>query len=160
MVHRALQILMAGVLSLFLVPHSARAALSALDSPNGQAESRGNFIQARNFHLEDARVADNESQRQSVTAWQITAGSWNGVALDGLSIVLVQNVSENGQAAPTTNCYVSHLATRAQRDALLSAFVSTRSIPSAETSTWRIEPAVIQIEVSGQTVVLHLGLVA
>ena len=109
----------------------------------------------------------NVSARQSVTAWQVTTGTWNGQSLNGLSLVLVQTVSEDGRSPATTHCYVSHLATPAQKKALLSAYIADRSasdsnseIRNTDPATWRVEPAVIKIELLGETVVIHLGAIA
>jgi hypothetical protein len=122
--------------------------------------SGGDYIEARQFKLVEAPVAGRESIRQTVTAWEVTSGQWNGESLEGLSLVLVQNKPENGEVAPTTNCYISQSATTAQRNALLSAFVASQDVKNTEVMSWRIEAAVIRIEMVGKQVVVHLGLIA
>lgn len=76
-----------------------------------------NSVETHEFHLRNARIPSLQSSRQNVTAWQVDHGSWNGQTLNGLSVVLVQSVSEGGMPARLTNCYVSHEATPAQRTA-------------------------------------------
>ena len=73
----------------------------------------------------------------------------------------MQSQSEAGSARQT-NCYVSHEATQAQREALLGAFVTTQPqiLSAGDLSTIHLESAVITLEVDGQSVVLHLGLIA
>ena len=61
--------------------------------------------------------------------------------------------AETGTPAPD-------LATAAQRNALLSAYVAAQSLEPTAVRGWRVEPAVITFEVAGQRVILHLGLVA
>src|SRR6188768_2094989 len=114
---RALQLLTLGVVLVFGAPSTARAGLSSLDSI---ADS--NSVEARQYSLRDRRVAGNESLRQNITAWRVTQGKWNGESIGGLSLVLVETASDNGQLSTTKNCYISHIATAAQREALVSAF--------------------------------------
>ena len=154
MLRRAL-FLVVGVVLALVAPGTARAGLSSLDSV-----ADNNLVQARQYSLRDRRVAGNESLRQNITAWRVTQGKWNGESLGGLSLVLVETASDNGQSASTTNCYISHLATAAQRDALVSAFVATQGLSANDSTSWRIEPSMIRIEINGQTVIIHLGLVA
>jgi Protein of unknown function (DUF1326) len=161
MLRRMLGIVAVGVAALLLVasPVSAARASQGL-TPSLGGISGGDYVEARQFKLADAPVAGHESIKQSVTAWEVTSGSWNGESLEGLSLVLVQNKPENGEVAPTTNCYISHAATAAQRNALLSAFVASQDVKNTEVMSWRIEAAVIRIEVAGKQVIVHLGLVA
>jgi hypothetical protein len=121
-----------------------------------------NSLETREFHFHNARVPGNFSSHQEVTAWQVTQGTWNGQSLGGLCLVLVQSISEDGRSPSRTNCYVSEFATLAQRQALLTAFLATNpnAVPSGEVSSMRLEPAVITLEVDGQELTLHLGLVA
>jgi hypothetical protein len=129
------------------------------------------FIEAKQFRVADGRTPGGPGQpssRQSVTAWQVVKGMWNGQALDGLSLVLVQTVAEDGRSRPSMNCYVSHRATPAQRRALVSAYAASQPSKSApdgetqpvDTSSWRIEPAVIRVESIGERVVVHVGAIA
>ena len=74
---------------------------------------------------------------------------------------------EVGGGAALINCYVSYLATPAQRAALVSAFKASLGIRDSESvsgqgrsAAWRIEPAVIKLEFIGRRVVLHLGIIA
>lgn len=139
--------------------------------------ARADFVEARQFRVANARVpgggAGQPSSVQTVTAWQVAKGWWNGQSLDGLSLVLVQTVAEDGSARPSFNCYVSHLATPAQRDALVSAYAASQgrlprsagrpdgeTAKPADTSGWRVEPAVIRIDTEGGRVVVHLGTIA
>jgi len=131
------------------------------------------FVEAQQFKVADARVpgaAGQVSTRQTVTAWQVNRGIWNGQILDGLSLVLVQSIPEHGSMRPLTSCYISHSATPAQRKALVNAYAATQSSASdhdntpvirpMDTTTWRIEPAVIRFEFSGERVIVHLGTIA
>ena len=146
------------------LPLSAQAGLVPQDSPAAVSPDRaspGNdALEAHQYRLPERRVAGQESVRQSVTAWEVTSGSWNGVSLQGLSLVLVQSKSDNGDSNGITNCYVSHLATAAQRSALLSAYVAAQAMEPTSVRGWRVEPAVITFEIAGQHIILHLGLVA
>src|SRR4051812_35792658 len=148
------------------LPLSAQAGLVSQDSPAVSQSARttpgadNDVLQAHQYRLPERRVAGQETVRQSVTAWEVTSGSWNGVSLRGLSLVLVQSKSDDGDSTGTTNCYVSHVATAAQRSALLSAYVAAQSLEPTAVRSWRVEPAVITFEIAGQHVILHLGLVA
>jgi hypothetical protein len=139
-----------------LLPLTARAA-----SPAEPLPAAANSLETHEFRIQNARIP-GALARQSVTAWQVSQGTWNGQSLEGLSLVFVQSTAESGVAARLTNCYVSHEANPAQRAALVDAFLAsnTQSISAADLNMMRIEPAVISIELEGQTVVLHLGLVA
>jgi hypothetical protein len=117
-------------------------------------------VEAHQYRLPTVRVAGNESTRQTVTAWEVTRGSWNGQNLGGLSLVLVNSIADDGHAPATTNCYISHLATPAQRDALVSAYLASQSLDAGDARKWRLEPAVIRLEIAGKMVIVHLGLVA
>ncbi len=147
---------------------SSGLPVSAADSPttpavcSGEPSAINNTLETQEFHVRNARLPGIVSARQNLTAWHVTQGSWKGQVLDGLFIVLVQTVAEDGTSARSTNCYVSHDATPAQRDALVGAFLASNSqlLSSKEAAGLRIEPGVISIEIAGQNVVLHLGLVA
>jgi hypothetical protein len=119
-----------------------------------------NSIEARQFRITNARLPGQASGRQTVTAWQVTTGSWNGQTLDGLSVVLVQSSTDIGRASGQVHCYVSHEATTAQREALLGAFLTAMPNVARDSDAMRVEAAVITLEIDGQTVVLHLGLIA
>jgi len=126
------------------------------------AQMGGEGIEAREFHISQARVPGNLSTRQNVTVWQVGTGSWNGQVLDGLSIVLVQTVTEDGSRAKQLNCYVSSEATLEQRKALVGAFAAARPtlMSQGDAEGMRLESAVITVAVEGGVVVVHLGLVA
>jgi hypothetical protein len=143
--------------ALCLLPATARAA-----SPAEALPPTVNTLDTHEFHIQNARLPGALSARQNVTAWQVSQGSWNGQSLDGLSLVFVQSTAETGAAARLTNCYVSQDANPAQRTALVDAFLAsnTQSLSAADLNLMRVEPAVISIEIDGQTVVLHLGLLA
>ncbi|MCL2640800.1 MAG: DUF1326 domain-containing protein [Phycisphaerales bacterium] len=116
----------------------------------------GNSLELRQFKIENARLPGSASVRQSVIAWQVIQGSWNGQVLDGLSLVCIKSTSEDGRSSSFANCYVSHEASIAQREALRTAFAATQL---ENTQQMRLEPAVITMELEGETVVLHIGLV-
>ena len=117
-----------------------------------------NSVEMREFQLHNARLPGPFSAHQDVTAWQITQGSWNGQSLEGLCLVVVHSSSDDGRSPSQTNAYVSEFATSAQRRALMDAFSATH--PQAISSGVRVEPAAITLQLEGQTVVLHLGLIA
>jgi len=131
------------------------------------------FVEAQQYKVADGRVPGAPGQvstRQTVTAWQVSRGIWNGQVLDGLSLVLVQSIPEDGSMRPLTSCYITHSATPAQRKALVNAYAATQSSASdrdnapiirpVDTATWRIEPAIIRFEFSGERVIVHLGTIA
>jgi hypothetical protein len=142
--------------------NSAVGGVAVAGGDEGRAIRDSNSLETREFHFHNARLPGNFSSHQEVTAWQVTQGSWNGQSLGGLYLVLVQTTSDDGRSAAHTNCYVSDFATSAQRQALLTAFLATNpnSIQSGDASSLRLEPAVITVEVEGQELTLHLGLVA
>ncbi len=146
---------------LAFLPAPAHAVLSSQDGKTaGRTATNNDVLEARQYRLPESRVAGQESMRQSVIVWQVTAGTWNGESLKGLSLVLVKCTTDSGEAGPTICCYISYVATAAQREALLGAFMAAQAISPGEVTSWRVEPAVITFEVSGKTVVVHLGLVA
>jgi hypothetical protein len=144
-----------------LLAPSARAGLIAQDATPiaHQTGAGSDILQAHQYNLSDTRIAGQDSIHQKVTAWEVTTGTWNGESLSGLSVVLVQT-NDDAQSQHTTNCYVSHMATPAQRKALLSAFLASQAVAPADSGSMRVEPAVIKFEVAGHSVIVHLGLVA
>jgi hypothetical protein len=137
-------------------------AISMAESAPAVVAGENNTIEARQFRIENARLPGRVSSHQTVTAWQVSTGTWNGQTLDGFSLVLVHSMNE-GRASTQVNCYVSHEATPAQREALLSAFMASQPQLFANRAGGgpvQMEPAVISLEMEGQTVVLHLGLIA
>jgi hypothetical protein len=152
---RILAVAWLALAGLTAMPRGARAALTPLDTP-----PQSNSIEARQYNLRDLHVAGNESLRQNITAFRVTNGSWNGESLGGLSLVLVETSVDNGEYNATTNCYVSHLATVAQRDALVSAFLAAKGLTPDDVTSWRFEPSMITIDVNGQTLTIHLGLIS
>jgi hypothetical protein len=148
------------VAAVVFCPNPARAVLSSPDN-SPEARIRGSdLLQAREYRMPETYVPGQESIRQSMTVWEVTGGTWNGQHLEGLSVVLVNRIADNDSGATTTRCYISHLASAAQRDALLDAFVTSRSVSPGESASWRPEVAVIRIEHLGGVVIVHLGLVA
>ncbi|MGN6367980.1 MAG: DUF1326 domain-containing protein [Phycisphaerae bacterium] len=137
-------------------------AVAAAGGLGAHAIRDANSLETREFHIHNARLPGSFSAHQEVTAWQVTQGTWNGQSLAGLCLVLVHSISDDGRSPSYTNCYVSDFATSAQRQALLTAFQATnpKSIPAGEASSLHVEPAVITLEVEGQALTLHLGLVA
>lgn len=163
----------AGCASAVFSAGSVEAAPLSKDAQNAVAgaPARPEFIEAKQFRLADGRTPGGPGQsssRQSVTAWQVVKGMWNGQVLDGLSLVLVQTIAEDGRSRPSMNCYISHRATPAQRRALVNAYAASQPSKSAgageaqpvDTSSWRIEPAVIRVETVGEGVVVHVGAIA
>ena len=102
------------------------------------------------------------SAHRTVTAWQVNTGRWNGQLLDGLSLVLVQDVSNDPTVAGDIAIYISDFSTTAQRDALLAALSAAHpTLFMSRDAACHLEPAFIRIElVNGNTVVLHLGTIA
>ena len=148
--------LLVAIASLGFAP-VAQATQSNQDTPlASRVVSGSDVIEAQEFLISDSRVS---SLRQTITAWRVSTGTWNGVSLEGLSLVMVKTSSIDNQVPASTNCYISYPATAAQRNALLSAYVTSKSLPTAESSTWRIEPAVIRFEFGGQTVIIHIGMI-
>jgi len=127
-------------------------------------KSTDNALVTHQYRVEGARalLPAASSARQSLYVWQVDQGTWDGQALDGLSLVLVQQLSEDGRPAGQASIYVSDFATAGQRDALVSALAASnpRLFPDRTSAAVRIEPAVIQVEFEGQTIILHLGLIA
>jgi hypothetical protein len=160
MLRRTFSLVLLGFSLVSLIPAAARAGLTAQSDETQRVASGADFVEAHQYRLPNLRVAGADSTRQSVTAWEVSKGSWNGEKLSGLSLVLVKSISEDGNAPSTTNCYISHLATPAQRDALVSAYLASQSMAPGELRKWRLEPAVIRLEIAGKTVIVHLGLVA
>ena len=73
---------------------------------NGPTE---NSLETRQFRMDNARLPGRLSARQSVVAWQVTQGTWNGQTLDGLSVVIVKSTNEDGHTGnPAVCCYFSH----------------------------------------------------
>jgi len=158
---RRLLVLALAVAPLVSMPAPARAVLSSQDSKSvTRMYAGGDALEARQYRLPETRVAGQEYVRQSVTVWEVTAGTWNGQSLQGLSLVLVRSTSDAGPSRSMTNCYISRLASAAQREALLGAFLTAQSLSPGDATSWRVEPAVIRFEIAGQTLVVHLGLVA
>jgi len=156
-----LLVLALAVGALVSLPAPARAVLSSQDSKNlTRVYTGGEVLQARQYRLPEARVAGQEYVRQSVTVWEVTAGMWNGQSLKGLSLVLIRSTTETGPSHSMTNCYISDPASAAQREALLSAYLASQALAPGDIASWRVEPAVIRFEITGGTVVVHLGLVA
>jgi len=151
-------------LALGIAASVARAIPTTLpdSTPAAPILPDANTLETREFHVHNARLPGLFSAHQDVTAWQVTQGTWNGQSLDGLCLVLVHSLSDDGRTPAQTNCYVSQYATSAQRQALLGAFLASnpQAVSPQDVSSIRIEPAVITFQLEGQTIVLHLGLVA
>jgi hypothetical protein len=159
---RTLWVVVLGAL-LSCLPPVAQAGLVSQDTaltPPVVRAAPGDVLETHQYRLPEARVAGQQSVRQRVTAWEVTSGAWDGVNLKGLSLVLVQNTPDSNEYASTVSCYISHMATPTQRQALLAAYASAQAVSPSDMGQWRIEPAVISFEITGQHIVLHLGLVA
>lgn len=138
------------VLAVMLAPAMLRG------EPVGPREGT---LDLRQFRLEGARVP-GMSARQNVVAWVVEQGQWQGQNLDGLSLLLVEQASSDGQRVLV--CYVTATCTLPQRNALLEAVIATQPqyFPSKSLDSLRIEPALIRWEIEGQAMVLHLALVS
>ena len=160
---RTLWVVMLGAV-LSCLPLTVQAGLVSQDSPAAPQISRvagaNGALETHQYRLAERRVPGQESVRQRITAWEVTSGSWEGVNLQGLSLVLVQNIPDSDASATTVNCYISHVATSAQRHALVSAYVASQAVSPSDVRKWRVEPAVISFEIAGQRIILHVGLVA
>jgi hypothetical protein len=146
-------------------PQIARAGLSPITVDLPARSAPADYLEARQYKIADAQVAGTQGipEHQTMTAWQVTHGSWQGQALDGLCLVLVQTTPDDSQGVVSTNCYVSYLATPAQRMALVNAFRASLGLggqTAGDTAAWRIESAVIRLEFAGHRVILHLGVIA
>jgi hypothetical protein len=158
---RALCLAAIAMAAVAFCPARARAVISSSDGVKPAARmASADVLEARQYCMPDSRVAGQESIRESVTVWEVTTGTWNGQSLQGLSLILVSRVADNDTRVATTNCYISHVASAAQRDALVDAFVTSQTISPGEATSWHLEPAVIRVEHVGDVVVVHLGLVA
>jgi hypothetical protein len=136
----------------------ALAGMTAQRSSGSVVSTPGNYIDARQFTLNDSMVPGS-SIRQNVTAWQVNLGRWNGQNLDGLSVVLVEQFASEGDAGKVVACYVSEFASPAQREALLAALQCSQP-RLKDAANIRLEPACIRIDIDGQNAVIHLGLIA
>ena len=160
MLRRILMGLLVGASVQMFAPSVRAGFTTTSDSGAARPGVGGDYVEAQQYDVPEARVAGSESTRQTVTAWAVTRGTWNGENLKGLSLVLIKNVAENLDGAAETNCYVSHLATAAQRDALVSAYLAAHAMKASDSQEWRQEPAVIRVEVDGKTVIVHVGLIS
>ena len=115
---------------LILVAVTALAA-PALAGPAGSV--RGDYVEARTAEVfTGGCIMGSEAEtmgKQAVLAWRITEGTFNGVRLDGLSVVAAiagdhnLGIREIGGAAPSTvktAIMVDERATLAQRDSLVA----------------------------------------
>src|ERR1017187_3618369 len=91
-----------GLLMLCSLTPPSHAALTSQD----KSSSLPDAVQMQQYLISNARLPGYTSARQTVTAWQVTQGTWNGEQLSGLNLVLVRSISEDGRALSTTNCYV------------------------------------------------------
>ncbi len=138
----------------------ARAVVTPQTDAAAGRPAGGEMLQTRQYRLSERLPGAQASTRQSITLWEVTAGSWNGQNLQGLNLVVISQVAESTSCPPATHCYVSHRASAAQRDALLDAFVSAQSLAPDDAASWHLEPAVIRVEHAGSLVIVHLGRVA
>lgn len=148
----------------FRVPLLTLMLLAFLAPPALAASARkapADAVSVQQLRIEDVRVG-NSSARQDIHCWQITEGQWNGENLGGVSVVLVQQISEDGRRM-VSGLYVSAFATAAQRKAAVDAIADGHPtlFPNRDSASDRIEPAVIEIEQGpGDSLVLHIALVA
>src|SRR5687767_15253435 len=73
------------------------AALLMLASPAMAAQIFGDYVEARSADVYTgpcvANAEANTTGNQATLAWRIRQGEWNGVALDGLSVIAVARAS-------------------------------------------------------------------
>jgi hypothetical protein len=159
-----------GVVMAALAIGAVQAAAS-VDSPRYAPAQRApvavptQFVDARQLRIDNVVGLTPDratpSTHRTVIAWQINAGYWNGQQLDGLSLVLVQTMSDD-PAADDTAIYISDHATVAQRDALLTALSAAHpALFGQRDANCRVEPACIRVEQdSAHRMVLHVGTIA
>ena len=105
-------------------PHAAAVVVADVQPVTVATVVPDQFIDAQQLRIDavvgtvDAATSAAVSAHRTVTAWQVNNGKWNGQILDGLSLVLVQNISTDPTAAADIAIYVSDYATVAQRDGL------------------------------------------
>ena len=157
---RALSVALLAGTAILSQPLSTHAVVTQQSDATALRATGGDLLQTRQYRLSERLPGVQASILQSVTVWEVTGGTWNGQSLQGLNLVVVSRIADSDSCAPTTACYFSHLASAAQRDALLNAFVTAQSLTPEEVTSWRLEPAVIRVEHAGSLVIVHLGRVA
>lgn len=115
---------------------AATVALAGAPQFGAHQGIQGNYIEVRSCDVYVAQCFANGEMgvngKEATMAWQVTNGSWNGVSLDGLSVVAVVQASATlGQTTanpyPTkTVVIVDAKANEAQRAALI-AFVDAQA---------------------------------
>jgi hypothetical protein len=106
--------------------------VTALSADDPRARVTGEYVEARTAEVfAGGCIMNSEAEtmgRQAVMAWRITAGAWQGVTLDGLTVIAVVagdrnlGMREMGGEEPTAVkaiITVDPRATTAQRDALV-----------------------------------------
>lgn len=110
------------------VAHASPAPGAPPAAQNGGAQIYGQYLESRDADVYTGPCFANAevtlTGNEALLAWHITAGTWNGVSLDGLSVVAVVRASgtlgdpyENPLPAQTL-MIVDDRATPEQRDAL------------------------------------------
>jgi hypothetical protein len=115
---------------------AATVALAGAPQFNANQGIQGNYVEVRSCDVYVAQCFANGEMgvngKQATMAWQITNGSWNGINLDGLSVIAV--IHANATLGQTTaNPYptravviVDEKANESQRIALV-AFADTQA---------------------------------
>ena len=139
---RMLGIVAVGVASLLLIASPASAARASQGiTPSLGGVSGGDYVEGKPSSSWPTRsVAGRESMQQTVTALGSDLGAveW-GEPGRAFSRVGAEQTGKRRGGSFTTNCYISQSATAAQRMRLLSAFVASQDVRSAEVMSWRIE---------------------
>ena len=103
----------------------------ALHSQAGNTSIKGDYVEARTASVFAGACHYNgevtTTGRDALMAWNVTAGSWNGVDLKGVHAIAVVSADENLsdlQAARRSELIVDRSATRAQTLAMVDAIKS------------------------------------
>lgn len=148
----------------------ATLTILLLSAATAGASSRpaitGDYVEARTAEVfAGGCIMSSEAEtigRQAVLAWRIKSGAFNGVPLDGLSVIAAVagdrnlGIREIGGEEPTlvrAAVVVDERATAAQRDALV-AFVRAASNDLIDTVV-NVEAAPIQFVSDGHRVQVH-----
>ncbi len=105
---------------------------ASLVAAGGGATLNGTYVEARTAEVFAGGCIMNSEAgtagRQAVLAWKVDRGAYNGVSLDGLSVVAAVSADQNlgiqeiGGAKPTAKAavFVDHRATASQQMALIA----------------------------------------
>jgi hypothetical protein len=142
----------------FVVPVSAKSA--AKPTPAQAPQITGQYIEARTADIWTGPcIANSELNlvgKQAVMAWHVDRGTWNGVSLDGLSVLAVVR-STNTLGDPDSNplparavMIVDQSASEMQRVALVSFAQAQGSGLLDDVIAVKVSPIAIQTNIDGQ----------